>query len=195
MIRIRLLLVLALLAPAPLHAAEGPAEALARLLASDFDGDSGPRHGNVVHSGGPEPAGCGCREQRENFNAESGPLVIASGWQVVASRLESRGKARVTVRFRTMAVAEGRYDERRIDTHAPRDEEVSYRLWRRQGRWLWVDPPKVPHVGPEAALRALSAWMDEQEGRKAVYGDDWPAVAARYQAQRTALEALLPAGR
>jgi hypothetical protein len=191
-----LLLAILLLLPAPLYAADGPGEFLAGLLASDFEGDCIPRHDNVLYTDGVYFLGnCDCGESRSNFNPDSSPLVIVSRWQVAGTRMVSRNQAFVTVRFRVLATAKGQNEARKIKAHfPPRDESVTFRVWRRKGRWMWVDPPVMPRVGFEAVHRAVSAWKNElEEVQRLDPHPNTAALIAAYIPQLAAIEALRPA--
>lgn len=127
-----------LLAALPAAAAEGAADFLSGLLATDFDGDCIPRHDNVFYTDGKAEVGdCGCSEPRENFAADQSALIIISRWRVVGTRMETRTKAVVTVESRVIATAEGQNEKRRIvPLPQPQDEVVEYRVWQRKGRWV-----------------------------------------------------------
>ena len=185
-----------LLAPLPAAAAGGAADFLARLLATDFDGDCIPRHDNVFYTDGKAEVGdCGCSEPRENFAADQSALIIISRWRVVATRMETRTKAVVTVESRVIATAEGQSEKRKIvPLPQPRDEVVEYRVWRRRGRWLWVDPPELPRVGLEAVRQAVAKDIQERDEVLAKHGPNglWENLQPHYRAELADLDALRP---
>lgn len=179
--------------------AEKPDEFLSNILATDFAGRSTPRRHNVFYTDGKimvgaEEGGCDCGgEPRENFYPDGAPLIVVSRWQVIATRMENPAKARVTVRYQVLATAQGQSSDRKIlPLPAPRDEEVTYRVWRRHGKWLWVDPPDLPYVGYDAVLAAVrdeTASLTE-DVQKFPNIRELPERARLYQEQLTTLEAL-----
>ena len=106
-----------------------------------------------------------------------------------------RTKALVTVRARVIAVAQGQNEERKIVPLAkPKDEDTVYRVWRRKGRWLWVDPPPTLRVGYQAVRQAVAKQVDELKDLTATRhpNDLWLRLLPLYQAESAALEALRP---
>jgi hypothetical protein len=196
--KLALLMVLVFLVPRSLLAADGPTEFLARLLASDFNGDHDLRRDNILYTDGVYHSGdCDCAEPRSNFYPQEEPLTIVSSWRVIGLRMETRNKALVKVRFRTLATAQDYGEDRRIEAYpAPRDDDVTFRVWRRKGRWLWVDPPGRPWVGLDAVERTTEKWKTDLENVYKIASaerDDLPRAIELYKAQLIALKALRPA--
>lgn len=191
------LLALLFLWPVSLRAADGPEEFLSRLLDTDFAGDCVPRHDNVLYTDGKGDSvgDCGCAEPRSNFYPEYDPLIIITRWRVVGTRMETPAKALITVRYRLIASAEGRNEDRKIvPLSEPRDEDVTYRVWRRKGQWRWVDPPSIVRVGYEGVRTAvakavghLAELLEERPDR-----DDWRQILGLYRAELAALVVLEP---
>jgi len=183
--------------PFPSLATERPETFLSRLLASDFDGEIFPRHGNVLYTDdkGAWVGECGCQEPRENFYPGNDPTIIIARWRVIDVRMESKTKAVVTVRNRVVATAEGQNEKRKIlPLPEPRDEEVSYRVWKRKGGWKWVEPPQVARVGFKAVRGAVAAEVENLKELIAKYGaiNGWDELLPLYQAELADLDALAP---
>jgi hypothetical protein len=114
--------------------------------------------------------------------------------------MESKNKALITVRYRVIARAERITVERENDTrriipyNPPRDEEITYKVWRRKGQWMWVDPPEMPRVGYEAVRKAVENEVIDYERRIAKGDEDgfWRRSLRPYKAELAALEALRP---
>ncbi len=142
--------ILLALLPVPSIAADGPEAFLSALLTSDFAGDSFPRHDNVLYTDdkGPTLGDCDCSEPRENFYPMDEPVVLVTAWRITGVDMQTRTKALVTVRYRVVASIEGWADKHnRKVIPSPHEEDMVYKVWRRKGRWLWVDPPPVPRIG------------------------------------------------
>ena len=99
------------------------------------------------------------------------------------------------VQYTVIAVTEGENERRKIvSLPAPREEEVTYKVWKRKGQWFWVDPPEVPYVGYEGARMALKRHIAHFEELIAEKVDN-PLVERHlpfYRQQLAALEALRP---
>ncbi|MEO5335992.1 MAG: hypothetical protein H7841_03715 [Magnetospirillum sp. WYHS-4] len=183
----------------PLLAADGPAEFLSVILASDFAGDGEARIARCHFTDGRIIAeGCvnrDCAERRESYLAETDPLVIVSRWEIVGTSWEAKAKALVKVRYTVIGTAEGNNIHRKIvPLAAPREDEVTYKVWKRKGRWVWVDPPEVLHVGYEGVRTALQAKIDRLETGLVRTPDNelWQRNLPLYREQLAALEALRP---
>ena len=194
------LLAFGLLRSVPLLAADGPAEFLSVILASDFAGDGEARIARCHFTDGRIIAeGCvnrDCAERRESYLAETDPLVIVSRWEIGGTSWEAKAKALVKVRYTVIGTAEGNNIHRRIvPLAAPREDEATYKVWKRKGQWVWVDPPEVPYVGYEGAVAALAREISEHERLLAKRGGNelWHRALLSYRRQLADLEALRPA--
>jgi hypothetical protein len=186
----------------PALAGEGPEVFLSSLIASDFAGDCEPRFDKIHYTDGIMFLGdCDCKERREIFDTDASPLFIISSWQIVKTKMESKNKALITVRYRVIAKAkritvERENDVRRIIPYdPPRDEEITYRVWRRKGQWMWVDPPEMPRVGYEAVRNSIRKRIEHYEDdllKEYPDRDDWRRQLAFYKTELAALEALRP---
>lgn len=175
---------------------EKPDEFFSHLVAADIAGAFVHRYGHVLYTDGKQDVGdCGCSMPREAFFADGDPLIIVTRWQVVATRMQSPTKALVTVRYRTIATAEGQEDQRKIVPVPPRDEDVTYRLRQRKGRWVWVDPPPRARVGYQAVRDAVAKKADEFSDlliKTDPSREDWRRALAGYRDELAALDALDP---
>jgi len=194
-----LALAIVLLWSHPLFAAEGPEAFLSNILTHDFDGDDAARIGHVFYPDGryiaAECVNEDCGERREVFYPDADPTIIIARWRVIDVRMESKTKAVVTVRNRVVATAEGQNEKRKIlPLPEPRDEEVSYRVWKRKGGWKWVEPPQVARVGFKAVRGAVAAEVENLKELIAERGpkNGWDHLLQLYQAELADLDALAP---
>jgi hypothetical protein len=201
----------------PSLAEERPEAFLSRLITSDFNGDCDPRFDKIYYTTELEiENSCECSGlRREVYHPHFNSLFIITNWQIVKTKMESKSKALVTVRYRVIAKAERISVERENDVRQitpydpPRDEELTYQVWRCKGQWkwvdreempcdgqwMWVDPPEMPRVGYEAVRKAV-------EGKYRRLEDDllkeepentfWQKIRDIYKAELSALEALRP---
>jgi hypothetical protein len=185
----------------PAFAEERPEAFLSRLITSDFNGDCEPRFDKIHYTDGIMFLGdCDCKERREIFDTDASPLFIVSRWQVVGTKMKSKNKALITVRYRVIAKAERISVERENDVrqiipyNPPHDEEITHNVWRRKGKWMWVDPPEMPRVGHEAVLKAMERKIADYEKLIARRGDNglWGRNLQIYKTELSALEALRP---
>jgi hypothetical protein len=199
----------------PTLAEERPEAFLSELLTTDFVGEYLPRRDKIIYTDGVYMLGDGCcSEPRENFEARFSSLFIITNWQIVKTKMESKHKALVTVRYRVIAKAERISVERENDVRRitpydpPRNEELTYQVWRCKGQWkwvdreemhcdgqwMWVDPPEMPRVGYEAVRNAVEEDTIKLRKDVANHPDHvlWPKLLPLNEAELAALEALRP---
>ena len=187
------------LRPASAQTDTGPEDFLAPLIAGDFSGDPEARFDRSFYPDGRTVAlGCvnrDCGERREVFDSRTDPLIIVTRWEIVGTAWETKAKALVKVRYTVIGTAEGNNIHRKITPlPAPREDEATYKVWKRKGQWFWVDPPEVPHVGYEGVRTALKKHIAHFEELIAEKVDN-PLVERHlpfYRQQLAALEALRP---
>ena len=194
-----LLSLLALLWPAAVGASGGPEEFLSAILSSDFQGDTRARLGKCHYTDGrfvaAECVRGDCAERREAFHPITDPLIVVSHWAIRKHVPEEPDKATFTARYTVIATTQGENEKRRIvPLAAPREEEATYKVWKRKGRWVWVDPPEVPYVGYEGVRTALTREIAEDERLLLKHGENelWRRALLSYRQQLAALEALRP---
>ncbi len=197
-----LFIVAALLAllPVPSFAADGPEAFLSALLTTNFEGDCIPLHGHVLYSDGRSffPIDCDCGpEPRENFFPNNDLLIVVTSWRITDVHMETRTKALITARYHVIATAEREGDQRKIvPSSTSHEEDVTYKVWLRKGRWFWVDPPELPRVGYYAVRDAVAKEVSDRRGILAKHTgpeqDFHRRALAHYEAELAALDALRP---
>jgi hypothetical protein len=186
----------------PSLAEERPEAFLSKLLLSDFEGRYDFRFDKIYYTTELEiESSCECSGlRREVYHPHFNSLFIITGWQIVKTKMESKSKALVTVRYRVIAKAERISVERENDVrqiipyNPPRDEELTYQVWRRKGQWMWVDPPEMPRVGYEAVRKAVEEEIADYGKLIAAHGDNglWGRNREIFRTELSALEALRP---